>query len=40
MPGAVISFDEKITPPMIRSFDTADRSWAPGSRKPRSGGGG
>ena len=40
MPGATTSFDEKITPPMIRSGATMARNAPPGSRKPRSGGGG
>ena len=39
-PGAITSLEEKITPPMIRSLGIAARSWPPGSRKPRSGGGG
>ena len=40
LPGAMTSFDEKITPPMIRAFGIAARSRPPGSRKARSGGGG
>jgi len=39
-PGSTTSFGEKITPPMIRSRETAERNAPPGSRKPRSGGGG
>ena len=39
-PGAITSFDEKITPPMMRCLGTAARSLPPGSRKPRSGVGG
>ena len=39
-PGATISLDEKITPPMIRSLGIAARSRPPGSRKARSGTGG
>ena len=40
LPGAITSFDEKITPPMIRAFGIAARNRPPGSRKQRSGGGG
>ena len=40
LPGAIISFDENITPPMIRAFGIAARSRPPGSRKERLGGGG
>ncbi len=39
-PGAITSFDEKITPPMIRSGETIARNRPSGSRKPRSGTGG
>ena len=39
-PGSMTSFDEKITPPMMRSLGTAARSAPPGSRKERSGVGG
>jgi hypothetical protein len=40
IPGAAISFAEKITPPMIRSFGIAARNRPPGSRNARSGAGG
>jgi hypothetical protein len=39
-PGATTSFDEKITPPMMRWRETTARSAPPGSRKERSGIGG